>query len=360
MSGSMLLYLLTISLLLVLAAWAAEWLLVRLRRPARWSWAIALLLSAVLPLLPSRPAPAPEPALSAVTSASVALAEVPAAVTSAPTAWNLAFHLPLGWLYLASLLTGGLLLTGWVMLVFRARRWPSAQLDGTVVLRAPATGPAVVGFLEPRIVVPAWAFELPADQRRMLLAHEQSHIDARDPLLLLGAALVVVAMPWNPLLWFGLHRLRGAIEIDCDARVLAGGEAAEGYARCLIDSVTLAASGPAPVVGALSLSSSILERRVDLMLRTGRPLKLFSVVAALAVIALVTSAFMKVPPVSATVELDAKTVAANAAALELSSKRTANYYAKLTEGKLASPTILYGAFYDNWTPRDPEKKGEGC
>jgi hypothetical protein len=359
MSGSLLQYLLTISLLLVLAALAAEWLLIRLRRPARGSWAVALLLSVVLPLLPSRPAPAPEMTLPAVTSSPPLAADVAVPVTSSP-GWSLDFDLPVGWLYLASFLTGGVLLTGWTLLALRARRWPSAVLDGSEVLRAPATGPAVVGFLQPRIVVPAWAFELPPDQRRMLLAHEQSHIDARDPLLLLGAALVVVAMPWNPLLWFALHRLRGAIEIDCDARVLAGGEAAEGYARCLIDTVTLAAAGPAPVVGALSLSSSILERRVDLMLRTGRPLKLFSVAAAIAVIALVTSAFMKAPPVSASVELDAKTMAANAAALEMSSKRTANYYTRLTEGKLANPTILYGAFYDNWTPRDPDKQGEGC
>ncbi|UUZ52386.1 hypothetical protein LP419_22985 [Massilia sp. H-1] len=44
---------------------------------------------------------------------------------------------------------------------------------------------------------------------------------ARDPQLLGLALLVLVAMPWNLPMWWQLRRLRHAIEVDCDARVLA-------------------------------------------------------------------------------------------------------------------------------------------
>ena len=42
-------------------------------------------------------------------------------------------------------------------------------------------------------------------------------------------------MPWNLALWFMLSRLRLAIELDCDARVLRGGVAPLAYGELLID-----------------------------------------------------------------------------------------------------------------------------
>jgi outer membrane receptor protein involved in Fe transport len=42
-------------------------------------------------------------------------------------------------------------------------------------------------------------------------------------------------MPWNPALWFMLSRLRLAVELDCDARVLRGGVAPNTYGNLLID-----------------------------------------------------------------------------------------------------------------------------
>ena len=41
-------------------------------------------------------------------------------------------------------------------------------------------------------------------------------------MLIAAAAWAVALFPWNPALWLIVKRLRLAIEIDCDARVLAG------------------------------------------------------------------------------------------------------------------------------------------
>ncbi len=353
MSGAMLVYLLTISVLLMLAALSAEWLLIRLRRPARVSWSIALLLCVVIPFLASPPSPVTLPQASEQVIARPSPVEGGAGIGSVPSAWAPAFSLPRTWFYLASLIAAGLLFSGWALLLLRARRWSRATLDGVAVLRAPATGPAVVGFFQPRIVVPDWAFGLPPHQRRMLLAHEQSHIGARDPLLLFLSALAVVAMPWNPLLWVGLHRLRAAIEIDCDRRVLATGERADDYARCLVDLITLAAAGPVPAVGSLSLSASFLERRVDLMLRPARFVKLLSLFAVVATIALVNSAFRATPPARDTVRWQKAVQAMEAQPY----RQAERYYDRLLNGRIGNTEMLYGVFYDDWSIRDPKAKG---
>jgi beta-lactamase regulating signal transducer with metallopeptidase domain len=355
MTSAMLLYLLTISLLLVLAAVIAEWLLTRLQRPARGAWAAALVLCVALPFMP--PATPPVPAPGPVTPVETAAAPS-GAVLADPLAPVLAsvtpdFTIPRPWFYLASAIALSLLLVGWALLALRSRHWPTASLDGVTVRRAPATGPAVVGFVRPQIVVPDWAFTLPDSQRRMLLAHEQSHIAARDPLILLGAGLIVAAMPWNPLLWFALSRLRGAIEIDCDRRVLATGETVDGYARCLVDSVTLASGGPVPAIGSLSLSTSHLERRVALMLRTERPMLVVSIAAALAGVALVTSAVTATPPVPEVMSWRKAAQMIDAQPY----KRAESYYNRLLNGKVSNTEMLYGVFYDNWSIRDPKAKG---
>jgi beta-lactamase regulating signal transducer with metallopeptidase domain len=49
------------------------------------------------------------------------------------------------------------------------------------------------------------------------MEHRQSH----DPLLASLALIVIAAFPWNAALWWQLRRLRLAIEIDCDRRVVS-------------------------------------------------------------------------------------------------------------------------------------------
>jgi hypothetical protein len=118
----------------------------------------------------------------------------------------------------------------------RARRaWPLVTMEGVDVRIAPHIGPVVVGFVRPEIVVPRWLLARHADDQRMVVTHEDEHIRARDPLLLGLAWSAVVVAPWNPALWYMLSRLRLAVELDCDARVLRRGAAPRSYGSLLID-----------------------------------------------------------------------------------------------------------------------------
>lgn len=144
------------------------------------------------------------------------------------------------------------------------------QLQRSHVAVTDDVGPAVVGIRAPRIVVPRWLLDHDAEEQRLVLAHEQAHIDARDPLLLLLACGAVICMPWNAAFWWMLARLRLAIELDCDARVLASGTARRRYGELLVElsSIGAAQSGLSSMP-AFSFRASHLERRLRTM--TSRP-----------------------------------------------------------------------------------------
>jgi hypothetical protein len=125
-------------------------------------------------------------------------------------------------------------------------------------------GPATVGLLHPQIVVPEWLLAAAPETLHLVIAHERSHVEARDPgLWVLGLGLAVLA-PWNALLWWQVHRLRLSIEVDCDRRVLRLGHDARRYARTLVDVGTRRPT----YLGGLAASprsSSSIERRIMLM-----------------------------------------------------------------------------------------------
>jgi hypothetical protein len=74
-------------------------------------------------------------------------------------------------------------------------------------------------------------------------------------------------MPWNPALWWQLRRLRLAIEVDCDRRVLARGIEPGVYGRLLLD---IARRGGRAPMGAAALAEprTFLERRILAMSST--------------------------------------------------------------------------------------------
>src|SRR5439155_7993788 len=62
---------------------------------------------------------------------------------------------------------------------YRRRRWREVQLDGMHVLVAPNVGPAVIGTVRPRVVIPTWSLALDDRARALMLRHEAEHIRAR-------------------------------------------------------------------------------------------------------------------------------------------------------------------------------------
>jgi hypothetical protein len=146
------------------------------------------------------------------------------------------------------------------------RRWDRGHIAGTAVYISEDSGPAVVGFLRPHIVVPRWLTKLSADQQELVIAHERSHLGAYDTQLLTIAVCLLVCMPWNPMLWWQLRRLRLAIEVDCDARVLSLGYPVARYSEILI-AVGERQSASFAVTMARYGSKSFLEQRIHNMLR---------------------------------------------------------------------------------------------
>ena len=195
-----------LALLLSAAAWRAERTQQRRGRTTRWLWLAAIAASAIAPLtwLPG------------------VLAAMPAEQA----------QLKLGWFVLSSGMLMLLALRS-VWLLSHQRRWQKTTLLGTPVYLSGGIGPCVAGLLRPRIVMPVWLQLIPPRQQALLLAHAQCRLAARDPQLLALAYALIVLMPWNLPLWWQLHRLRFAIEVDCDARMLAHGHALRDYATVL-------------------------------------------------------------------------------------------------------------------------------
>ena len=95
-------------------------------------------------------------------------------------------------------------------------------------------GPAAIGILHPRILLPRWVQTLDPTVRKLIVRHEREHLDARDPALLLVASMLIVLLPWYAPLWWMANRLRAAIELDCDARVLRRAPDVQRYADLLL------------------------------------------------------------------------------------------------------------------------------
>ena len=128
-----------------------------------------------------------------------------------------------------------------------------------------------------------------------MIAHEQAHLTRHDPQVLTLALFLLVLMPWNVPLWWQVHRLRRAIEVDCDARVLEKGLDPEKY-RQMLTEVGRRTSGHMGMVAAMSESPSLLQQRLRLM---ADPVQRGPVAASMLVLlafAFVTVAAQVTPP----------------------------------------------------------------
>jgi hypothetical protein len=153
------------------------------------------------------------------------------------------------------------LISSYRRLARRRRSWRATTIEGVPTLISRSIGPAVVGYLHPAIVLPAWVASMDDRRRRLVIMHEQEHLNAKDNQLLGIATLVVTLMPWNAALWWQLRRLRQGVELDCDRRVLTRAPDAERYGELLIEMGQRASMGEF-ALAAFAESSSFLERRI--------------------------------------------------------------------------------------------------
>jgi hypothetical protein len=195
---------------------------------------------------------------------------------------------------LASLSVLALLARASIGLRRRRAHWRQIEMDGLPVLVAPNVGPAVVGAIAPSVVIPQWSLSLDASVRALMLRHEVEHIRARDPLLLFGAVATTALAPWNPALWFIVRRLRVAVEIDCDQRVLRFSPQRREYGELLL-TVGARLSASLPFTTSLAERRPSLERRIRAMTSI-RPRHPGIVTAAcVALVAVATTAAVRSP-----------------------------------------------------------------
>jgi beta-lactamase regulating signal transducer with metallopeptidase domain len=293
------LYVIMVTLLLSLGAYVAERAARLSRGRTRWIWLTAIVASLAIPtVIASVSVELPNVMSATVAQKMVVLRETTTQALS-PVTWIAGSAAePAGWRDFDGLLTNlwraasvamllALVASG-AYLFARKRRWHLDKVSGAQVYVTEGVGPAVVGLLRPRIVVPRWVTMALPKHQAAVVAHEQSHLDARDPQLFTLALALLVFMPWNLPLWWQLRRLRYAIEVDCDARVLEGGIDPTHYGETLI-SVGERQSAYIGAVAAMSESKSFLEERIRIMI--SKPVKWHRVaMAALAGVSLALTA----------------------------------------------------------------------
>lgn len=281
-------YTIATSAALGLAALAIERALGLYRRPTRWPWIAAIVGSIAIPaalLVSPRAAPtgtadvAPPVAIEAPLVGSVADRVTQA---SAPGWPDLEPWLLVGWGMASLVLLVSFARSAWRLRRSR-RRWQPAEIDGQPVLESASIGPAVVGVVRTRIAVPAWIRDLDEDLQALVLAHERSHQAVSDPLLLWLGVGACVAVPWCAPLWWQLRRLRLAIEVDCDSRVLAGGASLARYGSLLLEVGRRSRGRPFALVG-LFEPRSFLERRIRVMTANTPGARLLRTAGALLVV----------------------------------------------------------------------------
>ena len=299
MTAAWALYAVLVGALVSGAAGLTEAALATLRRPTRWVWVLAMGATLVVPIArfaagtgairPMVTQRAPEVTLADAVRPSAE--RDPMRGTPAPFVWTARAATAVdgflaaaydvasagsprrdrlfiaAWVVLSVCVAGGWLRASWHLARLR-RTWQEQVVDDVPVLLSDNVGPAVLGVLRPRAVLPRWVLDLDAPLRSLILGHETEHMKARDPLFLVFGFACTILMPWQAWLWLQLRQLRLAVETDCDSRVLARSPNVKRYGSLLLF-VGERAAFPRPAAaidGVLSLESH-LARRITAMTR---------------------------------------------------------------------------------------------
>ena len=249
---------------------AMEQLAAAMGRPRRIAWLAALAVGVAIPLAGGWGGPATAPV-----EETAAAPSDPAGRSVAGDLWPAVPAMPVprdrtaGRVALLAWGAGSLaalaVLAGVLAVVARGRRrWERRRVLGADLYVSRRFGPALVGVARPRVVIPSWVTELEPGARDAIIRHELEHARAGDHLALLYGGLFAAAFPWSPAIWWMYRRLRAAVELDCDQRVLASGIGVADYGDVLLGAGSRSRGrwGFAPAMGQ---PRSLLERRLKTM-----------------------------------------------------------------------------------------------
>ena len=251
-------------------------------RAAYRLWAVVILAGAAV-LLPARTVMAPAYAASPALAGPVFAAPPPnshpamAAPAAAPSPAPSPVPVPISrttglfavWLG-GVVLSAGLL--GWRQRRFLAALGRLRRGDaGLMLAESASVGPAVVGCIAPRVVVPAdFQQRFTTEEQAVVLAHERAHL-ARQDARANGLLVLTQCLCWfNPLAHVAARLLRLDQELACDAEVVARFPSARRrYAEALLK--TQIAATPLPL-GCYwpARARHPLEQRIS-MLKTPAP-----------------------------------------------------------------------------------------
>ena len=107
------------------------------------------------------------------------------------------------------------LLVGLAMLILAQRAFSRREQLGEA-------GPAVVGIITPRLVMPGRVkAEFSDEERALIRAHERAHMDREDPRVNAAMTLAQLVLWFNPMIHVAGRYLRLDQELACDATVMA-------------------------------------------------------------------------------------------------------------------------------------------
>lgn len=273
MIASWMLYALVVGGLITLAATAIDRVAAARGRPVRFVWLVALALSILWPLggaarrlMPVSERPATVLPFTIVLPSTTVAPGGPIDQTLLVDRLLMSLWVGLSILFIARLTLA-------VVSLRRTRdAWQMRDVDGTAVRLSENVGPAVIGLRSMDVVLPEWIMTLEPSLRAIVLRHEEEHRAARDPYLLFAAGVAVALMPWNVALWLQARRLRLAIEMDCDGRVLRAHPSPERYGMLMLTIAQRRSVAPAMFAPMLSEPATQLERRIIAMRTTTRKL----------------------------------------------------------------------------------------
>jgi TonB family protein len=286
MIATWMLYTLAIGALVGVAGLALERVAAARGVPMRFVWLSSMIVSVAWPVANAARHLMPETAAPVRLMPFVISLEPARAIASGPLAGGRAAMIDRTllalWIAFSIILLARLVRA--VRMLRRTRaEWRATNVDGVPVRLSANVGPAVVGLRSMDVVLPEWIMTLDAPLRALVLRHENEHRTARDPYLLFAAAVAVAVMPWNVALWLHARRLRLAIEMDCDARVLRAHPSPERYGLLMLTIAQRRSMAPPMFAPMLSEPTSQLERRIIAMRSTTRKVARVTVVCGTAV-----------------------------------------------------------------------------
>ena len=160
------------------------------------------------------------------------------------------------------------------------------RLRGTrVYLTETIATPFVLGFLKPRIYLPA---SLSTQERTYILLHEQHHIRRLDHVVKLLAYLALCIHWFNPLVWMAFVLSSKDMEMSCDEAVIRnlGSDIRADYAASLL---RLSAGRPVISAAPLAFGEGSAKSRIRNLQRWKRPKVWIAVLAGLLCLALLAA-----------------------------------------------------------------------